>query len=131
MTEKIVKTDQEWREQLTDLEYHVMRKKGTERPHSHDDFPDAPGIYRCKGCGAVLFEADSKFNAHCGWPSFDAPAQGAVIDEKRDVSHGMIRTEVLCATCDSHLGHVFPDGPTATGLRYCINGVAIDFDPED
>lgn len=129
MTGKTVKTDAEWRAQLSDLEYHVMRNKGTERPGTHDDFPDAPGSYRCKGCGAPLFDAGAKFDAGCGWPSFDRPLGD--IDEARDVSHGMIRTEVLCARCDSHLGHVFPDGPTETGLRYCINGVALDFEPED
>lgn len=131
MADKIVKSDEEWMQQLGEFAFQVMRRKGTERPFTHDDFPKAAGTYRCRGCGAPLFESGAKFDSGCGWPSFDAPADESIIDEARDVSHGMIRTEVLCARCDSHLGHVFPDGPTATGLRYCINGVALEFEPEE
>ncbi|MRX50279.1 peptide-methionine (R)-S-oxide reductase MsrB [Paracoccus sp. S-4012] len=125
---KVEKIDQEWREQLSPEAYRVTRQGGTERPFSHPGFPNGPGHYTCVGCGARLFEGDAKFESHCGWPSFDR--KGGAIDEYRDTSHGMIRTEVRCEACDAHLGHVFDDGPTATGLRYCINGVALEFVPE-
>lgn len=130
-----VKTDAEWRAQLPPLAYHVMREHGTERPFSHDDFPDAPGVYRCLGCGEALFVADDKFNAGCGWPSFTRPADGdtagrGIIGQSQDSRHFMTRTEVHCKGCGAHLGHVFPDGPPPTGLRYCINGVALSFEPD-
>ncbi|MCR8723248.1 peptide-methionine (R)-S-oxide reductase MsrB [Frigidibacter sp. ROC022] len=128
---RIEKTEAEWRAQLGDEAFRVMRKHGTERPGSHDDFPDVPGQYRCKGCGAVLFEAQTKFDAHCGWPSFYAAKEGAPVGESLDTSLMMTRTEVHCEGCGAHLGHVFPDGPRPTGLRYCINGVALTFVPDE
>ena len=128
MTE-ITRTDAEWRALLDPEAYRVMRGHGTERPGSHDNFPSVPGSFRCKGCGAELFEATTKFDAHCGWPSFYQPSAGAPVGESIDRTHGMVRTEVHCERCGSHLGHVFPDGPYPTGLRYCINGVALNFVP--
>lgn len=128
MTAKVTRTDAEWRAILPPETYRVTRLAGTERPFSHPGFPAGPGRFACACCGAPLFDADAKFDSHCGWPSFDRA--GGAIDEHRDTTHGMIRTEVRCTACDAHLGHVFPDGPTDTGLRYCINGVAIAFQPE-
>lgn len=127
---KITKTDQEWQQQLDDETYRVTRQKGTEYPGTGkylNHFED--GTYRCVCCGEVLFKSDSKFDAGCGWPSFDASIEGKV-EYHRDISHGMIRTEIVCANCDSHLGHVFEDGPTQTGNRYCVNSVSITFDGE-
>ena len=127
---KIVKTDAEWRDLLSPLAYEVTRKHGTERPFTHDDFPSAPGSYHCTCCGAVLFDQADKFDAHCGWPSFNKVGSAAApVGESQDASLGMRRTEVHCTDCGAHLGHVFPDGPPPTGLRYCINGVAIEFRP--
>ncbi len=124
-------SDAELRARLSDLAYRVTRQAATERPFSHPGFPDRPGKFRCTCCGAELFAQDAKFDSGCGWPSFTAPARPENIAERTDTSLGMRRVEVLCSQCDAHLGHVFPDGPGPTGLRYCINGVALEFEPED
>lgn len=128
---KIDKTEEQWREELSPEQYRILREKGTERPFTgeYNDFDEA-GEYVCAACGEKLFQSDTKFNAGCGWPSFYAPANETGIDEHRDTSHGMIRTEVTCSNCGGHLGHVFPDGPAPTGLRYCINSVSIKFEKE-
>jgi peptide-methionine (R)-S-oxide reductase len=126
------KDDAYWRGKLTPDEYHVLRQKGTERAFTGEYWNTTErGVYTCRGCGEVLFESESKFDAGCGWPSFDKPAAANVIDEERDASHGMLRTEVLCQACGGHLGHVFPDGPTDTGLRYCINSLSIDLKKDE
>ena len=130
--EKIEKTEQEWRRDLTREQYRVLREKGTEAPFSGEyDHLFEPGTYRCAGCGAELFRSETKYDSGCGWPAFFAPASGAALDEETDTAYGTVRTEVLCASCGGHLGHVFPDGPAPTGLRYCINSVALDFEPDD
>ncbi len=127
---KISKTDAEWREQLSDLAYKVTRKHGTERAGSHEDFPKEAGVFHCVCCGAPLFDQSTKYESGSGWPSFYAPMDGAV-GESEDRKLFMRRTEVHCATCEAHLGHVFPDGPQPTGLRYCMNGVALRFEPKE
>jgi peptide-methionine (R)-S-oxide reductase len=128
---KIEKSNAEWRAQLTESEYRVCREKGTERAFTGEYWNEwADGKYRCRCCGEVLFEADTKFDAGCGWPSFYQPANGACIEESVDRTHGMIRTEVMCRHCGAHLGHVFPDGPAPTGLRYCINSLSIRLEPD-
>ncbi|WP_108124770.1 peptide-methionine (R)-S-oxide reductase MsrB [Saccharospirillum mangrovi] len=129
MSEKIVKTDAEWRAQLSDEQFRVARQAGTERPFTGAYWDtDKPGIYRCICCGSELFNANTKFDAGCGWPSFYESLDKSAIVEREDFSHGMHRIEVLCAQCDAHLGHVFPDGPEPTGLRYCINSASLNLD---
>ena len=133
MTDKVIKTDLEWRELLTPNQYAVLRQAGTERPFTGEYVHHkADGMYVCAACGNPLFSSETKFDSHCGWPSFwDMKDEGSVV-MRQDYSHGMIRTEVLCARCDSHLGHVFEDGPRdTTGLRYCINSLSLDFQPTD
>ena len=126
------KDETAWREQLTAEEFYVLREKGTERAFTGEYWNVwEEGTYHCRGCGEVLFQSDTKFDAGCGWPSFDRPASEGVIEESRDTSHGMIRTEVLCQKCGGHLGHVFPDGPTETGQRYCINSLSIKLKEKD
>jgi len=125
------KDDEYWREHLTPDEYTVLREKGTERAFTGEYWNVwEEGTYHCRGCGEVLFQSDTKFDAGCGWPSFDRPASEGVVEESRDTSHGMIRTEVLCQKCGGHLGHVFPDGPTETGQRYCINSLSISLEKD-
>ncbi|MCB9187304.1 MAG: peptide-methionine (R)-S-oxide reductase MsrB [Flavobacteriales bacterium] len=123
------KSDHEWRKELSDEQYRILRQKGTERPFTGSyDFHFEEGSYYCAGCGSKLFESGSKYDSGCGWPAFYQTAEKGAVVEKLDKSHGMIRTEVLCGNCGGHLGHVFPDGPMdKTGLRYCINSAALDF----
>jgi len=132
MSDKIKKADTEWREQLSDNEYHVTREKGTEsaftgKYHDHKE----EGMYVCICCGEELFHSDTKFDSGSGWPSFHSPSEEGKIIEEQDTSHGMVRVEVVCSKCDAHLGHVFPDGPNPTGLRYCINSCSLDFKKDE
>ena len=129
--DKVVKTEAEWREQLSPEAYKVTRKHGTERAGSHEDFPKDPGTFRCVCCDAPLFDQGAKFESGTGWPSFYQPIADEAVGTKEDRSFFMRRTEVHCARCEAHLGHVFPDGPQPTGLRYCMNGVAMTFDPAE
>jgi peptide-methionine (R)-S-oxide reductase len=129
--EKVQKTDQEWQAELTPEQYRVLREKGTERAFTGEYYATKePGTYRCAGCGTELFSSETKYESGTGWPSFWEPASGDAVETERDWGLLMPRTEVHCASCGGHLGHVFPDGPHPTGLRYCINSAALDLEPE-
>lgn len=128
---RVVKSEAEWREQLTPEQYHVAREHGTEPPGTSPLYYEKrAGTYHCVACGAPLFRSETKYESGTGWPSFYAPVDAGAVEEREDRSLFMRRTEVLCARCESHLGHVFPDGPPPTGLRYCMNGLALDFRPD-
>ncbi|HMN84921.1 MAG TPA: peptide-methionine (R)-S-oxide reductase MsrB [Bauldia sp.] len=129
---KVVRTEAEWKEELTDAQYRVARCGATERAFTGPYWDEKrAGLYRCVACGAPLFRSETKFDSGTGWPSFTAPVGDGAVEELTDTSHGMVRTEVRCAACESHLGHVFPDGPRPTGLRYCMNGTALRLDEDD
>jgi peptide-methionine (R)-S-oxide reductase len=129
MAEKVIKTEEAWRKELSPEQYRILREKGTETPFTGEyETTTTPGTYRCAACGQELFESETKFDSGCGWPSFYQPAADGKIDEQLDTSHGMRRVEVTCSRCGGHLGHVFPDGPRPTGLRYCINSASLKLD---
>lgn len=132
MTTKIQKTDEEWRQELTPEQYHILRQKGTERPFTGEYYTTkTPGTYLCAACGEELFSSDTKYESGSGWPSFYAPAKPEAIAEDEDASYGMRRVEIMCSRCGSHLGHVFPDGPRPTGLRYCVNSASLKLKPKE
>jgi methionine-R-sulfoxide reductase len=128
MTEKVELSESEWKSRLTPAQYHILREKGTERPFTGEfNKHSEPGTYVCAGCGYELFTSDMKFDSHCGWPSFDKEIGEGRVKKVKDFTHGMIRTEILCARCGGHLGHIFDDGPTETGMRYCVNSLSLGF----
>ena len=130
--DQVIKSNEEWRSLLTHEQYSILREKGTERPGTGKFlFNTENGTYTCAGCGNELFTSDMKFDSHCGWPSFDKEIAGGKIITQKDSSHGMIRTEIMCGRCGGHLGHLFDDGPTETGMRYCVNSVSLDFKPQE
>jgi peptide-methionine (R)-S-oxide reductase len=132
MTDKLTLTEEQWRERLTPEQYAILRLAGTERAFTGKfEQNKATGVYMCAACGSPLFASETKFESGSGWPSYTAPLAADAVDEHRDMSHGMVRTEVRCAKCDGHLGHVFPDGPGPEGLRYCINSASLDFKPTE
>lgn len=132
MSEKVSKHDEEWREQLSAEEYRICREKGTELPYSGVYVNSkTPGIYRCKCCDEPLFSSEAKYDSGCGWPSFYSPIAKNAVEETLDRSHGMVRMEITCPKCDSHLGHVFTDGPQPTGLRYCVNSASLSLTPSE
>ncbi|UZK68500.1 peptide-methionine (R)-S-oxide reductase MsrB [Sphingomonas sp. S1-29] len=130
--EKLNLSEAEWRDRLTPTQYHVLREAGTERAFSGElNANKADGIYHCAACELPLFDSDDKYDSGSGWPSFTRPLNAEAVEDRRDTSHGMVRIESLCGRCESHLGHVFPDGPPPTGQRYCMNSVSLDFRPRD
>ena len=132
MNKKVEKSDEQWKKELTPDQYQVCRNKGTERPFTGEYYKTkAPGIYKCVACGNELFDSDTKFDSCTGWPSFYQPLSGESVETEEDSTYGMRRTEVMCNSCGAHLGHVFPDGPRPTGLRYCINSVALQLEGKE
>ena len=132
MDNTVIKTEEEWKKQLSPEQYFVLREKGTERPYTGQFYMTKDkGVYKCAACGNELFTSDMKFDSHCGWPSFDREIAGGKIKTVTDSSHGMVRTEIMCGKCGGHLGHIFDDGPTETGKRYCVNSLSLEFAPAD
>jgi methionine-R-sulfoxide reductase len=131
-SQKLNRTEEEWKKILTPEQYYVLRQKGTDRPHTGKlTLNKEKGMYTCAACGNELFTSEMKFDSHCGWPSFDREIPGGRVVTETDTTHGMVRKEILCAQCGSHLGHLFDDGPTDTGMRYCVNSTSLNFRPEN